>query len=160
MPEPSYPDLHTGLAAAVTNDTHRGGRPRANLRNRLHPRLPWRWPSPQHRKGCILVVHRDRDLLATRFVFTTSRWATLDEERGDLPSLSRNAWRLPHTSARRRLVALGVPPSSSHSGRSGTWSPAALGLANHASNSVAPGTHLPGDSSSEDERGGDPSRRE
>ena len=45
-------------------------------------------------------------------------------------------------------------------GRSGTWSPAALGLANHASNSVAPGTHLPGDSSSEDEHGGDSSRRE
>jgi hypothetical protein len=43
--------------------------------------------------------------------------------------------------ARRRAVA---------DGRAGTWSPAALGLAN----GVAADTHLPGDSSDEDVRGG------
>jgi hypothetical protein len=72
----------------------------------------------------------------------------------DLPSS-------PRAGVRRRLLALGVPlaslPSSSRC--AGTWSPAALGLANGASNGVAPDTLLPGDSSDEDERGGSSSRR-
>lgn len=65
----------------------------------------------------------------------------------------------PRSSARRRLVALGLPlpspPSSSHGHRAGTWSPAALGLAN----GVAPGNSLPGDSSVEDARGRSGSHR-
>ena len=64
----------------------------------------------------------------------------------------------PRTRARRRLMALGLPltssptasPSSSRGRRAGSWSPAALGLAN----GVAPGKQLPGGSSDEDERGG------
>jgi hypothetical protein len=59
----------------------------------------------------------------------------------------------PRAGARRRLLALGLPlaspsadsPTSSRGHRAGTWSPAALGLANGASNGVAPGTQLPGD---------------
>ena len=65
----------------------------------------------------------------------------------------------PRTDARRRLVALGLPlpsspsasSSSSRGRRAGTWSPAALGLAN--------GTLLPDDSPSGDERGESSSRR-
>jgi hypothetical protein len=60
----------------------------------------------------------------------------------------------PRYGARRRLVALGLPaPSPSSSGRgrrAGTWSPAALGLAN----SVGPGSRLPDDSSDEEASGG------
>ena len=63
----------------------------------------------------------------------------------------------------RRVLELGVPlaspPSSSRSGCVSTWSPPALGLANGASNGVAPDTLLLGDSSDEDERGGSSSRR-
>lgn len=68
----------------------------------------------------------------------------------------------PRAGARRRLLAFGLPlasPSadsspSSRVRRAGTWCPAAL--ANGASNSVGPGTRLPGGSSDEDERGGAP----
>lgn len=61
----------------------------------------------------------------------------------------------PSTGARRRLVALGLPlPSPSSGGRrrraAGTWSPAALRLAN----GDAPGTRFPGDYSDEDAYGG------
>lgn len=66
----------------------------------------------------------------------------------------------PRTGARpRRLIALGLPLSSPPSGgrsvRSGTWSPAVLGL----SNGVAPGTLLPGGSSNEDLARGSMGRR-
>ena len=64
----------------------------------------------------------------------------------------------PRTRARRRLTDLGLPlpssptasSSSGHGHRVGSWSSAALGLAN----SVAPGTQLPGRASDEDGRGG------
>lgn len=60
----------------------------------------------------------------------------------------------PRSGARRRLVAMGFllpsPPSSGRGRRAGTWSPAALWVAN----GVAPGTSLPGDSSDMDVRGG------
>jgi hypothetical protein len=68
----------------------------------------------------------------------------------------------PRAGARRCLLALGLPlaspsadsPTSSRGRRAGTWSPAGLGLANGASNGVAPGTRLPGGSSDEDEEEG------
>ena len=59
----------------------------------------------------------------------------------------------PRAAAHRRLLALGLPlaspsadsPTSSRGHRAGTWSPAALGFMNGASNGVAPRTLLPGD---------------
>jgi hypothetical protein len=68
----------------------------------------------------------------------------------------------PCAGARRRLLALGLPlaspsadsPTCSRAHSAGTWSPAALGLADGASNDVAPGTLLPGRSSNEEEGGG------
>jgi hypothetical protein len=67
-----------------------------------------------------------------------------------------------HSSARRRLVALGrllSPPSSSRGRHAGRWSPTELALADCISNGAAPGTWLPSASDGEDERGWSTSHR-
>jgi hypothetical protein len=125
--------------------------------NAVAPRLPSPTPAVVEMEGDT-SAYVSAPTGASTFVFGSgvrsfSSAATVD---AIAPATPATPPRLPSPTPatpppRRRLMPFGFaalsPPSSSRATRAGTWSPAALGLANGVSNGIAPGTLLPGGSS-------------